>query len=312
MRRKILKVAVLAMLLVVATAALASADGAVVDGDIATAGNQNAVSKVSAPGATVEATAGIAVNYNGSKHLQPETAIRFVLDSTTLPAGYTVGDATGSLPAAALWNSNDDAFVVTSAISFSAPATSGIYSYTVKYKSHTYTCEAGTSPAGGCLGQNVGGEFTINLEVTDSCENDYTVTFLRPVDGSTAGNDVVNTFKNGRVLPIKVTVFDNCAEEYVTSGDITTKVGDADFVASKTSVDAVEAYSDAGSSSGQTNAFRWTEDSVYAAQGGGFWIFNLDSSGKGYALTSGQTYTTQVKVGTTLVDEQYALLKPVK
>lgn len=151
--------------LVMATAVFA--DDATVDGDVIAPGNQNSVTLTAAPGATVNTTAGLAVKWSGNKHLATGSAITISNDAaqTNLPAGYSVGNATGNVPSN--WNDNADQFGLTSAISFTAPSAADNYTYTVKYNVSSYTCENGTNPAGGCL-SGVGSAFTINLTVSGS------------------------------------------------------------------------------------------------------------------------------------------------
>ncbi len=70
-----------------------------------------------------------------------------------------------------------------------------------------------------------------------------------------------------------------CADD--PTANVTIDVRTATF--RTTSTDAVETFSDAGSSSAQTTAMRFNADSTMAS--GGFWIYNLDTNG----LTIGTT-----------------------
>ena len=92
--------------------------------------------------------------------------------------------------------------------------------------------------------------------------------------------------KNGRVVPVKATVYDDCALSFVTDPD-----ADVTIWTSKTSGtgagDPVEEYADAGESSGGTDAFRWSDD--------GFWIYNLDS--KALGLVVNNLYRVDIYVG---------------
>lgn len=137
----------------------------------------------------------------------------------------------------------------------------------------------------------------------------YSVGFLPPVDGSSAAAQVVNKMKNGRVVPVKATVFDDCALSYVTApATVTVKVTKIPGSGSGTS-DPIEEYADAGQSNGNTNLFRWTSDA--SVPGGGFWIYNLDSRALG--LVVGNLYRVDIYVGSVkaTVDE-WAVLQPVK
>jgi hypothetical protein len=109
--------------------------------------------------------------------------------------------------------------------------------------------------------------------------------------------------KNGRVVPVKVALYNQCTQAPVDpTADVTimlTKV----VVAGVDAVDPLEAYADAGQSSAGTDAFRWTTD--------GFWIYNLDS--KALGLTTGGTYRIDVSVeGVMVTVANWALLTPVK
>jgi hypothetical protein len=130
----------------------------------------------------------------------------------------------------------------------------------------------------------------------------YTVDFLPPFDDSTPSDLIVNKMKNGRVVPVKVTLYDECGLAPVTDPetDVTIKV-------SKTSGtgtgDPVEEYADAGESSAGTNEFRWSDD--------GFWIYNLDS--KYLGLVVNNLYRIDVNVGSVKgTVDNWAVLQPVK
>jgi PKD domain/Thrombospondin type 3 repeat len=131
----------------------------------------------------------------------------------------------------------------------------------------------------------------------------YGVDFLPPFDDSTPSGLIVNKMKNGRVVPVKVTLFDECGLSPVTdpSTAVTIKV-------SKTSGtggagDPVEEYADAGQSSAGTSAFRWSTD--------GFWIYNLDS--KALGLVVNNYYRVDVYVGAVKATvDNWGVLQPVK
>ncbi|WP_448594839.1 PKD domain-containing protein [Thermoflexus hugenholtzii] len=151
-----------------------------------------------------------------------------------------------------------------------------------------------------------GGEGSATRSIT--VEQVYAVDFLPPFDDSSPSGLIVNTMKNGRVVPVKATIYDVCRESYVN--DPTTEVT---IKVSKTSgngnSDAVEEYADAGQSSAGTNHFRWTADS--SVPGGGFWIYNLDS--KALGLVVNNLYRIDIHVGSNLATrDTWAVLKPVK
>ena len=130
----------------------------------------------------------------------------------------------------------------------------------------------------------------------------YTVDFLPPFDDSTPSGLIVNKMKNGRVVPVKATIFDDCGLAPLTdpNANVTIKV-------SKTSGsgtgDPVEEYADAGESSAGTDAFRWSTD--------GFWIYNLDS--KALGLVTNSFYRVNVYVGAVKASvDNWAILQPIK
>jgi hypothetical protein len=140
---------------------------------------------------------------------------------------------------------------------------------------------------------NTPGTYTATVTVTDkdggsgsntssnqiSVVAHYSITFLQPVDGTTTGA-ATNGVKLGRVVPVKILVRDNCANNF-TGGWVTDPAAPVRLRASLstnvnyTLLDSVEAYADAGSANNNTLLFRWTTDT--SAPGGGFWIYNLDT-----------------------------------
>jgi PKD repeat protein len=136
----------------------------------------------------------------------------------------------------------------------------------------------------------------------------YTVVFLPPFDSSSPSGLIVNKMKNGRVVPVKVRIFDVCMQSYVTDPAIVTiKVTNTSGTTSAS--DPVEEYADAGQSSSGTNLFRWTTD--VSAPGGGFWIYNLDS--KALGLIVNNYYRVDVYVGANKASTtNWAVLQPVK
>jgi hypothetical protein len=162
-------IAALTVFFTVALGAVAVADTVTVDNDIFTPGNQNSVTLVAAPGATVNTSAQLYVQYAGSKHLVAGDTLTLAdagSGQTTLPAGSTVSSVTktvGDDPGDGSWNGTGDEFVGTSNISFTAPNTPDTYIYTVRWTPTVLTCSAGTNPPGSCL--TGGSAFTIDLTV---------------------------------------------------------------------------------------------------------------------------------------------------
>jgi len=158
----------------------------------------------------------------------------------------------------------------------------------------------------------------LNYNITahaPSCTPAFTVDFLPPFDDSSPQGLIVNTMKSGRTVPVKITILDLCTGDYVTDGVVTIAVSKSND-ATGTNTDAVETYADAGASNGNTNIFRWSPDaSIPATQGGGFWIYNLDSRNalNGSPLVVNTVYRINAYLGTQLVTgSDWALLKPVK
>jgi hypothetical protein len=164
---------------------------------------------------------------------------------------------------------------------------------------------------------NAPGTYTAAVQVTDNqgavgsdtdaltVNQTYSANFLQPLDGSSPSRLIANTMKKGRVVPVKITITDDCTLLPVNDPNtaVGVKVTTAAFTA--TATDAVESFSDAGQSAGQLAFFRWSADSSIA--GGGFWIFNLDSTG----MSVGTCYKVEATIGG-ITASNYALLKPTK
>jgi hypothetical protein len=131
----------------------------------------------------------------------------------------------------------------------------------------------------------------------------YTIDFLPPFDDSTPSGLIVNRMKNGRVVPVKAAIVDDCALAPVTdpTANVTIRVSKTSGTAGV--ADPVETYADAGDSSAGTSSFRWSPD--------GFWIYNLDS--KGLGLVTNNFYRVDVYVGSVMATvDNWAVLQPVK
>jgi PKD repeat protein len=168
---------------------------------------------------------------------------------------------------------------------------------------------------------NAPGSYTATVTVTDKdtgSDSDtsgslevkqvYNVDFLPPFDDSTPSGLIVNKMKNGRVVPVKATIYDACALAYVVEpANVTIKVTKTSGTAGTS--DPVEEYADAGSSNSGTSGFRWTTDATVA--GGGFWIYNLDS--KALGLVTNNFYRVDIYVGATKATvATWGVLQPVK
>jgi hypothetical protein len=138
----------------------------------------------------------------------------------------------------------------------------------------------------------------------------YTTDFLPPFDDSNPSKLIVNTMKNGRTVPVKTTIYDVCAQSYVSSPSVVTiRTNKVSAPTTAPNPDAVENYADAGASSANTNLFRWTSDSTVA--GGGFWIYNLDS--KALNMITNSYYRIDITVdGNQATKTDWAILQPVK
>ena len=164
----------------------------------------------------------------------------------------------------------------------------------------TYVATVMVTDKDGGFGSNTSNQLTV--------KQTYTVDFRPPFDDSTPSGLIVNKMKNGRVVPVKVTIYDDCAQQYVTDPNASVTIRVTRTNGTGTS-DPIEEYADAGASSAGTDMFRWTSDA--SAPGGGFWIYNLDS--KALGLLVDKLYRIDVYVGTVkATDSNWALLQPVK
>ena len=141
----------------------------------------------------------------------------------------------------------------------------------------------------------------------------YTINFLQPFDGSSPSQLITNTMKSGRTVPVKVTIYDDCAQAYVTDPTTMVKIFISTGASTGTLNDAIEIYADSGASNGNTLYFRWTSD--LSVPSGGFWIYNFDTRTalNGSALVVGTTYRLDVYVGSVkATNSKWALLKATK
>lgn len=134
----------------------------------------------------------------------------------------------------------------------------------------------------------------------------YADHFLDPLTQTTdPSHPVINTGKNGRVIPVKVQVSqDGTAITGANApGPITISVSKLASCSSSATTDPVDLYADAGQSSAGTNQFRWDATSQS-------WIYNLDT--KALGLVTGSCYRIDVSVNGVQVTNPYAVFKPTK
>ena len=177
---------------------------------------------------------------------------------------------------------------------------------------------AGTQGAQGNVSHtyNAPGSYTATVAVTDkdggegsntssnqvTVNQTYTVDFLPPFDDSSPSGLIVNKMKNGRVVPVKATIYDDCAQAFVTDPAENVTIRTSKTSGTGTG-DPIETYADAGQSASSTNQFRWSTD--------GFWIYNLDS--KALGLIVGNNYRVDIYVDAVrATTDTWAVLQPVK
>jgi Tol biopolymer transport system component len=133
-----------------------------------------------------------------------------------------------------------------------------------------------------------------------------TAQFLQPLDQSSDPlNPVLNTGKNGRVIPVRVrlSLGDTAITDLNAPGPVTIVVSKLASCSSTAGTDPVEQYADAGQSSAGTNLFRYDT-------GAQVWTYNLDT--KALGLVTGNCYRIDVRVNGTLVANAFAVFEPTK
>jgi hypothetical protein len=248
----------------------------------------------SAGGVSTEATTDVTVN-----NVAP-TVTAGTLDLTTVECQteVTLSGISFSDPGAdAAWTGSIDWGDGSTDSTFTAAATGSVDNQT-----HNYVTP--------------GGPYTATVTVTDKDDEfgsdtstntvtvaqTYTVDFLPPFDDSSPSGLIVNKMKNGRVVPVKATIYDDCTESFVKDPTETVTIRTSKTSGTGTG-DPVETYADAGQSASNTNLFRWSSD--------GFWIYNLDS--KALGLVVNNLYRVDISVdGVQATDDTWAVLQPVK
>jgi hypothetical protein len=137
-------------------------------------------------------------------------------------------------------------------------------------------------------------------------EPSYTDQFLQPLAQSTdPANPVINTGKNGRVIPVKVQISQGTTQitDQNAPGPVTIAVSKLASCSSSAGTDPIETYADAGQSSAGTNQFRY-EATAQA------WVYNLDT--KALGLVTGNCYRIDVSVNGTQITNAFAVFQPTK
>jgi len=163
---------------------------------------------------------------------------------------------------------------------------------------------------------NAGRVTSITRNVTRTCASAvYTVRYLQPLDesnyafGTTEAKTVMNNAKAGRVIPVKINVYDGSTKltnAQIADGRLTIRVSEQSSC-NADATDAIETYAEAAGSSNYTSNFRW--DSML-----GGWIYNLDTGNKTYMFAVNKCYKIDVYLdGTTKISTPYyAVVKIAK
>jgi hypothetical protein len=150
---------------------------------------------------------------------------------------------------------------------------------------------------GDCLASSSGSFTTLPL-LSDQ--------FLSPLaQSSDPANPVVNTGKNGRVIPIQVQISQGATAitDQNTPGPVTIAVSKLAACSTTAGTDPVASYADAGQSSAGTNQFNY--DPTIPG-----WVYNLDTRALG--LVTGNCYRIDVSVKGTQITNAFAVFKPTK
>ncbi|HEY8791606.1 MAG TPA: PxKF domain-containing protein [Gaiellaceae bacterium] len=154
---------------------------------------------------------------------------------------------------------------------------------------------------GGATGFDVYGS---QFQVTS--QPPFTDQFLSPLAQSTdPANPVINTGKNGRVIPVKVQISQGgiAVTDANAAGPVTIAVSKLASCSSSAGSDPVTSYADAGQSSAGTNQFHYDA-------GAQAWVYNLDT--KALGLVTGNCYRIDVSVNGTQIANAFAVFQPTK
>jgi hypothetical protein len=167
--------------------------------------------------------------------------------------------------------------------------------------------------AGGTHHSGIGSTWLSDASPVDLAFKTYiassaaTVQFLQPLDQSNdPSNPILNTGKNGRVIPVKVTIMNGTAP--VTGTDmptpvVTLNVSKLDSCSTTAGSDPIESFADAGSSSSGTNLLRWNALA-------GEWDYNLDT--KTLGLIVGNCYRIDIFLDGSPLSNAFAVYQPTK
>lgn len=149
---------------------------------------------------------------------------------------------------------------------------------------------------GGTLAEQTGSFTTLST---------FTGRFLQPLTESTdPAHPVLNTGKNGRVIPVKVQISQGgtAVTDLNAPGPVTITVSKL-ACGNSAGTDPVTAYADAGQSSAGTNQFRY--DALAQA-----WLYNLDT--KSLGLVTGNCYRLDASINGTQITNAFAVFQPTK
>jgi hypothetical protein len=139
-----------------------------------------------------------------------------------------------------------------------------------------------------------------------SSQTPFTDQFLQALAQSTdPASPVINTGKNGRVIPVKVQISQGTTQftDQNTPGPVTIAVSKLTTCSSSAGSDPIASYADAGQSSAGTNQFHY--DTTAQA-----WLYNLDT--KALGLVIGNCYRIDVSVNGTQITNAFAVFQPTK
>jgi hypothetical protein len=154
---------------------------------------------------------------------------------------------------------------------------------------------------GGASGWDVyGSQFQV------SSQPSFTDQFLQPLVQSTdPASPVINTGKNGRVIPVKVQISQGATAitDQNAPGPVTIAVSKLASCSTSAGSDPITSYADAGQSSAGTNEFHFDA-------GAQAWLYNLDT--KALSLVTGNCYRIDVAVNGTQIANAFAVFQPTK
>jgi hypothetical protein len=154
---------------------------------------------------------------------------------------------------------------------------------------------------GGASGWDVyGSQFQV------SSQPSFTDQFLQPLVQSTdPASPVINTGKNGRVIPVKAQISQGTTliTDQNTPGPVTIAVSKLASCSTSAGSDPITSYADAGQSSAGTNQFHYDA-------GTQAWLYNLDT--KALGLVTGNCYRIDVAVNGTQIANAFAVFQPTK